>query len=84
MPEGARVIAWHETPAGRVLDGYLLEKRSGAWSAAVIDERGALVSGSHAACLRCHRMAPTDHLFGRRSATSPAPAPGESIDDRVR
>ncbi|MDF3069997.1 MAG: hypothetical protein K0R38_5598 [Polyangiaceae bacterium] len=78
MPEGARVIAWHEAPSGQVLDGYLLEKRAGAWSAAVIDARGALLRGPHASCLRCHDMAPTDHLFGRR-APQPASTHTESF-----
>ncbi|RYZ03758.1 MAG: hypothetical protein EOO73_26335 [Myxococcales bacterium] len=79
MPEGARVLAWHETPAGQVVDGYLLEKRGGAWSAAVIDARGALVTASQSACLRCHDMAPADHLFGRRSPPPPASSAVESI-----
>lgn len=75
MPEGARLVAWHESPAGQLLDGYLLEKRAGTWSATVIDAHGSLVPGSRDACLRCHDMAPTDHLFGRRSpATSALPA----------
>lgn len=77
MPDGARVIAWHETPSGQVLDGYLLEKRAGAWSAATIDAHGALGTGSHSACLRCHEMAPTDHLFGRRS---PPRAPSVNVE----
>lgn len=68
MPEGARVLAWHETPAGAPLGGYLLEKRSGTWSALQVDARGALIAGDHTWCVRCHDMAPTDHLFGRRSS----------------
>lgn len=80
MPEGARVIAWHEAPAGQVLDGYLLEKRAGGWSAVVIDEKGALVLGDHSTCLRCHAMAPTDYLFGRRAAASPSSAPSSAVE----
>jgi hypothetical protein len=79
MPEGARVVAWHESPSGQLHGGYLLEKRDGAWSASVIDEHGALVPGHHDACLRCHDMAPTDHLFGRRAAPSAASSGVESI-----
>jgi hypothetical protein len=80
MPDGARVVAWHETPRGQLLGGYLLEKRSGAWSAREIDAQGALVLGDAAACLRCHDLAPTDHLFGlaNRSA-GPPDAAGESL-----
>ncbi len=84
MPDGARVIAWHETPSGRTLDGYLLEKRAGSWSAAVINEQGARVPGPHAACLRCHDMAPTDHLFGRAATPSPSSASVESISSVPR
>jgi len=80
MPEGARVVAWHETSTGALLGGYLLEKRSGAWAALEIDAAGALVPGEHARCVRCHDMAPTDHLFGIRSAPRAAPSAGrESI-----
>lgn len=70
MPDGARIMAWHETAAGELLGGYLLEKRQGTWSALEVDARGALIAGDHAACVRCHDMAPTDHLFGRRAASS--------------
>ena len=86
MPDGARVVAWHEAPSGDLLGGYLLEKRAGAWSAREIDAHGALVPGDHTACLRCHDMAPTDHLFGPRSAPPAVPAAvnGESIDPQRR
>ena len=80
MPEGARVVAWHESPSGTLLGGYLLEKHSGAWTALELGPNGALLSGDHARCVRCHDMAPTDHLFGPRSAPRPTPAvSGESI-----
>jgi len=75
MPSEARVIAWHETSAGELLGGYLLEKRAGAWAAREIDASGGLVPGDGAACLRCHAMAPTDHLFGVGPRPA-APAPG--------
>lgn len=81
MPDGARVVAWHEAPGGALLGGYLLEKHAGAWSAEELDANGALLPGDRAPCVRCHDMAPTDHLFGVRSAPLPA-APaidGESI-----
>lgn len=80
MPEGARVVAWHETPTGTLLGGYMLEKRGGAWAATELDAGGTLVPGDHARCVRCHDMAPTDHLFGVRQAPPAAPAvSGESI-----
>jgi hypothetical protein len=83
MPEGARVVAWHETPSGALLGGYLLEKRAGGWAGLELDANGALVSGEHTRCVRCHDMAPTDHLFGVRTALPAAPplgtASGESI-----
>ena len=85
MPEGARVVAWHEAAGGALLGGSLLEKRGGNWLAQELDGRGALVPGDHAGCVRCHDMAPTDHLFGLRSAPPPAPAQGgESIDPQRR
>ncbi|MES1186321.1 MAG: hypothetical protein ABUL60_21090 [Myxococcales bacterium] len=85
MPDGARVVAWHESPSGTLLGGYLLEKRSGAWAALELDANGALVVGDHARCVRCHDMAPTDHLFGLRSALRPAPSvSGESIVPSAR
>jgi hypothetical protein len=92
MPDGARVIAWHEATTGQLLGGYLLQKRAGAWSALELDARGALVPGDHGACVRCHDMAPTDHLFGLRSATPTAPTEppltgaqgGESIKPPLR
>jgi hypothetical protein len=78
LPDGARVIAWHETPAGALLGGYLLEKRSGAWSALEVDARGFVIPGDRSACVRCHDMAPTDHLFG---APSPPPTSAASVID---
>ncbi|HYQ16215.1 MAG TPA: hypothetical protein VEQ58_10675 [Polyangiaceae bacterium] len=81
MADGARVIAWHETIGGDLLGGYLLEKRAGTWSALELDARGVIVPGDHAACMRCHDMAPADHLFGPRSANPPA---RESIDTPPR
>lgn len=81
MPEGARVVAWHESPAGALLDGYLLHKSGGIWAARVISAEGALPSADTAPCLRCHDMAPTDHLFGPPGA---APQAGESIDPAPR
>ncbi len=80
MPEGARVIAWHEAPSGGVLGGYLLAKRSGAWVALELNANGEEVLGDHSRCVRCHDMAPTDHLFGKPSAPPPTPvSSGESI-----
>ncbi len=85
MPDGTRVVAWHETPAGALLGGYLLEKGAGVWSAQELDARGALVVSDHASCVRCHDMAPTDHLFGPRSTPPSTPAlGGESIDPQRR
>ncbi len=85
MPDGARVVAWHEAPTGALLGGYLLEKRAGVWSAQELDARGALVAGDHASCVRCHDMAPTDHLFGPRSTAPSGPAlGGESLDPQRR
>gem|GEM_PF-5798822 len=89
MPDGARVIAWHEAPSGAVLGGYLLEKHAGTWSAKQLDAHGSLLPGDRAPCMRCHDMAPTDHLFGVRAAPPP-PAPlrtegsGESIVPATR
>jgi hypothetical protein len=80
MPDGARVIAWHESPSGTLLGGYLLEKRSGTWAGQELDATGAVVPGDRARCVRCHDMAPADHLFGPRSVPQPTPAvSGESI-----
>lgn len=85
MPDGARVVAWHEAPSGTLLGGYLLEKRAGVWSAQELDANGALVPGDHASCVRCHDMAPRDHLFGAPSTPPAAPAlGGESIDPERR
>lgn len=80
MPEGARVVAWHEARTGALLGGYLLEKRAGAWAPLELDANGALVAGDHTRCVRCHDMAPTDHLFGLRAPPASAPSvSGESI-----
>jgi hypothetical protein len=76
MPEGARVAAFHETPSGEFLGGYVLEKRAGVWSATELDARGAQVRNDGAACLRCHALAPADHLFGVTSRASAARQPG--------
>jgi hypothetical protein len=85
MPEGARIVAWHEAPTGALLGGYLLEKRAGVWSAQELDATGALLAGDHASCVRCHDMAPTDHLFGPRSTPPSSPAlGGESLDPQRR
>lgn len=85
MPEGARVVAWHEGQTGALLGGYLLEKRAGTWAALELDASGALIPGDHARCVRCHDMAPTDHLFGVRSAARAAPPiSGESITPERR
>ena len=86
MPNRARVVAWLEASGGALLGGYLLEKQAGAWSAKELDANGALLPGDHSPCMRCHDMAPTDHLFGVRSAPLPA-APslgGESIVSEPR
>jgi hypothetical protein len=79
MPSDARVMAWHETGSGKLLGGYLLETRAGVWTAHEIDASGAVVPGSGAACLRCHEMAPTDHLFGLAPRAAGPPSAGESI-----
>jgi hypothetical protein len=77
MPDGARVMAWHESPQGELLGGYLLEKHAGRWSALELDARGAVVPDDLVRCVRCHDMAPTDHLFGLHgpSATPAAAHP---------
>lgn len=68
MPEGSRIIAWHETSSGQALGGYLLQKRGGVWSPLQIDAQGSVMPNDgerdDSACMRCHDMAPTDHLFG--------------------
>ena len=81
MPDGARVAAWHETRAGAFLGGYVLEKRGGTWQGLEVGADGALLPGDSARCVRCHDMAPSDHLFGVRVDARPsAPAKsGESI-----
>lgn len=86
MPEGTRVIAWHENPSGESLGAYLLQKRKGAWSPLQIDREGIVIpiegDREGAACMRCHDMAPADHLFG---APKPAGAShAESIDPASR
>lgn len=73
MPDGARLVAWHVSPSGALLDGYVLEKRANLWSARVINAQGAPVHDDPPRCLRCHEMAPTDHLFGRPSASPAGP-----------
>jgi hypothetical protein len=75
MPEGARVAAFHESPAGAELGVYLLVKRAASWSALELDAKGGVVPGDGAACLRCHDLAPTDHLFGVTSRLPAQPAP---------
>jgi hypothetical protein len=78
MPEGARVAAFHEAPSGQLLGGYVLEKRAGVWTALELDARGAQIPNDGAACLRCHDLAPTDHLFGvtsRAPTSTPTPTP---------
>jgi hypothetical protein len=92
MPDGARVMAWHEAAAGGLLSGYLLQKRAGVWSALEVDAHGYVVPGDRSPCVRCHDMAPSDHLFGPRSAVpSPPVLPlgsalgvGESIKPALR
>lgn len=79
MPDGARVVAWHESPAGALLGGYVLEKRGDAWHAFEVGVDGALVLGNFASCVRCHDMAPTDHLFGIRTPSRPA-APSKGAE----
>jgi hypothetical protein len=64
MPEGARVLALLESPRGRLVGSYLLEKRAGSWTATELDAEGGVVPGDRSDCLRCHALAPTDHLFG--------------------
>jgi hypothetical protein len=64
MPEGARVAAFHESAEGELRGVYLLTKRGAAWIALELDAQGGVVPGDGSACLRCHDLAPTDHLFG--------------------
>jgi hypothetical protein len=75
MPEGARVAAFHESPAGVLLGGYVLEKRASGWVATELDARGNRLANDGAACLRCHDLAPTDHLFDVASRTPGRNAP---------
>jgi hypothetical protein len=84
MPDGARVVAWHESARGELLGGYLLSKRGGEWSADELDAKGALRTGDHSPCIRCHDMAPADHLFGPRLAAPVPHVSGESIDPQRR
>ena len=80
MPDGARVVAWHESPVGALLGGYVLEKRAGSWQAFSVAGDGALLPGNFSPCVRCHDMAPTDHLFGVRTLARPAvPAAGAEL-----
>ncbi len=82
MPAGARVAAFHESPAGQLLGVYVLEKRSGAWAATELDAHGARLTNDGSACLRCHDLAPTDHLFGVASrAPGQAAAPAGELND---
>jgi hypothetical protein len=82
MPEGARVAAFHESPAGQLLGVYVLEKRTGAWVATELDAAGVRLPNDGSACLRCHDLAPTDHLFGVTSrAPGQAAAPAGELND---
>jgi hypothetical protein len=82
MPDGARVAAFHESPAGQSLGVYVLEKRAGAWGAIELDAVGARLPNDGSACLRCHELAPTDHLFGITSRTpGRASAPAGELND---
>jgi len=81
LPDGTRIIAWHETNEGRLLGGYLLEKRDRSWSALEVDAQGSVISGDRAPCMRCHDMAPTDHLFGLPASAAPRAEP-TSADHR--
>ena len=82
MPERARIAAFHESPAGQLLGVYVLEKRAGAWTALELDAAGARLPNDGSACLRCHDLAPTDHLFGITSRTpGQAPAPAGELND---
>ena len=86
MPDGARVAAFHESPAGQLLGVYVLEKGAGVWAATELDAKGARLQNGGSACLRCHDLAPTDRLFGLTSRVPgqpPAPA-GELNDARPR
>lgn len=86
MPDGARVVAWQKTPDGQLLGGFELEKRAGTWSARELDPSGAVPQSDTASCLRCHDMAPTDHLFGllRPPAATGNPREREAIGPEVR
>lgn len=70
MPEGARVAAFHESPSGELVGVYVLEKRAGVWTATELDAHGSQLPNDGSACLRCHDLAPTDHLFGLASRAS--------------
>lgn len=85
MPEGARIFASIKSPRGAPLGSYLLEKRGGSWTATELDAEGGVVPGDRADCLRCHALAPTDHLFGLPRATATTPVGGEeSLAPSVR
>jgi len=89
LPEGTRIIAWHETAGGALLGGYMLAKRAGVWSALEVDEHGTVMPNDRNhdrdACVRCHDMAPSDHLFGAaRPLLRPQTAVEESIGPAPR
>lgn len=77
MPEGARVFAALTSVRGAPLGSYLLEKRGGSWSATELNAEGGVVPGDRADCLRCHALAPADHLFGLPRAPVAPPTGGE-------
>jgi hypothetical protein len=82
MPEDARVAAFHESPAGQLLGVYVLEKRAGAWAATELDAAGTRLPNDGSACLRCHDLAPTDHLFGVTGrALGQAATPAGELND---
>jgi hypothetical protein len=86
MPDGARVVAWRKTPDGQLSGGFELEKRAGIWSARELDASGAVLPSDTAPCLRCHDMAPTDHLFGppRKAEADGSRREREAIVPEVR
>jgi len=75
MPEGARVIAFLETPSGSLRGASLLEKRAGSWLATELDAAGQIVPTDAGICLRCHAQAPTDGLFGLTQRAAPHNSP---------
>jgi hypothetical protein len=84
MPSDARVVAWHESRAGQLRGGYVLEKRQGVWGALELDAAGGVVPVDSVACLRCHEMAPTDHLFGPPHGPGGGATAPESIGTAAR